>query len=243
MLRFSPDFENLLPREPEGFEPCRGELGPTLTAEESEREVRALRAAPPLGLAPLSVSARRDRARLVVARASGPAVALSLGPTLEVVHVTRESVAAQLTSKREWDSFYGDVVNAILPKEAFVAYAGEEDWRDSASYNDVAVRIYAFDERPARVAEEIERHGREVVRRAACAQTEGTWHRAAFWVGRDERAGWRRVLLRAPLFYADYGGVANVELATRGLGDGAIVTACLYSGDPPNKTCDALSTP
>lgn len=243
LISVTVDHSTLLAAAPSGFEACRGDMGPALERHAGDAALEAFRKSPPRPTLPvLAARATHDKAALVVTTARPPPRRVPLGDWANVVHTSPEAVATQHRSGNEWDSHYGDLLNAILPTGAFVAFAGKEDWRESSVYSDLAVRIYAIDEEVETVARALARDGARVLEVLACAQREGPMHRDAWRVEISERAQARRVRLSASLFYGDYGDIAHVDLRILPLGShGTLVLACMYAGEFHEKSCNVLA--
>jgi hypothetical protein len=143
-------------------------------------------------------------------------------------------------STAEWDSFFAEVANALLPREGFVAFLGEEDWRSGSVYTDLAARVYLLEDAADVVADTITKSAPTILPPLACSVEEGAFHRDEWRYERVDGAAARRLALSASLFYGDYGGVATVDVrVVPDVLGGTLVVACFYVSERATQ-CDAF---
>jgi hypothetical protein len=226
-----------LPKAAAGWTPCSSDTGPAISADEAPKRRAAWHAkpsAPSLHARP--ATAKRDGNDLAIGKAR-----LGLHSWTKVV-LTSHDVDAQATSTGEWDEFYAGVVNALFPRDGFIAYVAEHDARDKSTYTGLTTRVYVLSETADVVADTIAKSAPTLLGEAACVYDESSSHRDQWRFERIDGKSARRALLSANLHYADYGGDASVDL--RILPDvegGTLVIACLYAGGDASKSCDAFA--
>ncbi len=133
------------------------------------------------------------------------------------LHFTRDELQKVHDGEGEWDSEYGKVVNAALSFDDCVAHVGGEGWgRQGVSYRDVQLRAYISDLKEREILARIHGEALDVARRVA-RPFPSTVAELALKVVPDtdvtdkKERQWRKSVIRFPLWYGDYGGVARVR--------------------------------
>lgn len=130
------------------------------------------------------------------------------------IHLTREELSAVKDGAGEWDTEYGKVVNSALPFDNCAAHVGGEGWgRDSVSGNDVQLRVYLTALRPQQVLTRI--HGPALATARNVASFQNLVDKQIIGIEDGRGGGWQRVVIRYPVFYGDYGGLAQVRFFVR----------------------------
>lgn len=216
-----------LPDASVGWTPCPG---PAVSPDEAKKRratIRARAATPSLHAK--TITARRDGSELAIGRAR-----LAIHPWAKIVQTSRGELDVQLAANGEWDDFYGPLVDALLPKEAFVAYVAEG--------STLAVRVYLLSDPVAAVSDAIAAAAPALLAEAACAYDEGPTHRDQWRFERVDGPAASRSLLSADLRYGDQGGDAHVDVRIfPKVEGGTLVVACLYAGGDASKSCDTFA--
>ena len=241
LIPVTPDETTLLPPAPSGFEACREDLAVPLSTEAGRALLDAFREHPPTpSLAPAAAIAQQQPGELVISSAGRGPVVVRLGDQLDEVVVGSSNLSAVLASNREWDSHYADLLGAMLPPAALVAFAGEEPWDGGSLYTDLSLRIYVVAVDTGAAVKALRRDGGKALELLACAQPEEGGHRGAWSFRASEVGDERRLWLSTSLSYGDYGGIGTVELRVVSFGKGAsLLLACMYEGRS-RKACDDI---
>jgi hypothetical protein len=131
------------------------------------------------------------------------------------LHLTRDELEKVRDGDGEWDTEYGKVVNATLPFADCAAHVGGEGWgRGGSSFGDVQLRAYISDLGEREILSRIHGQAFDAARRVArpfpTSPALAELAPGTDVTDRKERQ-WRKLIIRYPLWYGDYGGVARVR--------------------------------
>lgn len=131
------------------------------------------------------------------------------------LHLTRDELEKVRDGDGEWDTEYGKVVNAALPFADCAAHVGGEGWgREGSSFGDVQLRAYISDLGERELLSRIHGQAFDAARRVA-RPFPASRALAELAPGTDMTDGrerqWRKSIIRYPLWYGDYGGLARIR--------------------------------
>ena len=151
------------------------------------------------------------------------------------LHLTRDQLEKVQNGEGEWDTEYGKVVNATLSFADCAAHVGGDGWgREGSSFDDVQLRAYITNlsqrEILARIRGEAFATARRVARPfptpAALAELAPDTNLKE---GKDGQ--WRTSVIRYPLWYGDYGGVARIQCYLTSIENGTLVLVFMGGQD------------
>jgi hypothetical protein len=131
------------------------------------------------------------------------------------LHLSRDELQQVRHGDGEWDKEYGNVVNAALPFADCAVHVGGEGWgREGSSFGDVQMRAYISDLSDREILARIHRQAVDAARReerpsprlSGLAELTPD---ADVTDGQEQQ--WRKSVIRYPLWYGDYGGMARVR--------------------------------
>jgi hypothetical protein len=135
------------------------------------------------------------------------------------LHLSREELEAVKDGAGEWDTEYGQVVNASLPFSKCAAHVGSEGWgRKGVAWSDVQVRAYVVASAPKDVQETVAKEGAARAKKFSDRVTDV----------RSMEDGWHRATVSYVRWYGDYGGIAYVDAYARRFGDETAVLVFMY---------------
>lgn len=149
------------------------------------------------------------------------------------LHLTRKQLESVRDGGGEWDTEYGEVVNATLPFADCVAHIGGEGWgREGASFGDVQLRVYMTTLSNQEIFARIHGEGLGTARRVA-RQPPQTLSGLAPDADVTDAAEdhWRNSVIRYRLWYGDYGGTARVRFYVTSVGGENLVLVFMGGDD------------
>ena len=129
------------------------------------------------------------------------------------LHLSHRELQSVRFATGEWDSEYSEVVNSALPFEHCSAHVGGEGWgREGVSYLDLQVRAYVTDLSAETVLSRVSAQSFAKAKKLSSGNFYGS---AQIQTDVGNFGPWRRAVLRFPILYGDYGGIADVEFYIR----------------------------
>jgi hypothetical protein len=128
-------------------------------------------------------------------------------------HLTHRDLRKVRFGSGEWDYEYGEVVNSALPFEYCAAHLGGEGWgAEGVSFGDLQMRAYVAEMDSQEIFKRISGSAMATAKKVSSGFSSGP---GEVWTHNGEEGPWRWTAIRYSLFYADYGGAANVEFYVR----------------------------
>lgn len=151
------------------------------------------------------------------------------------LHLTRDQLERVHNGDGEWDTEYGNIVNAALPFTDCAAHVGGEGWgSEGSSFGDVQLRAYVTNLSEREILGKIHGEAFDAARRAA--RPFSTPPALAELVPdtnvTDGKEGqWQKYVIQYPLWYGDYGGVARVRFYVASIGKEILVLVFMGGQD------------
>jgi hypothetical protein len=154
------------------------------------------------------------------------------------LHLSRGELEKVKDGAGEWDTEYGQVVNAALPFEDCAAHVGGEGWGlQGDSFGDLQMRGYLSDRSKQQLEKQISEGGFAAARALPNApserQLDALFPRhsdAPPTIERSKAGAWDKVVITYLLWYGDYGGTAHVEFYLRSVNGHTAVLVFMHAG-------------
>jgi hypothetical protein len=149
------------------------------------------------------------------------------------LHLTREQLDKVEDGGGEWDTEYGQVVNAALPFADCAAHVGGEGWGlEGVSFGDVQLRAYVTELNPQEIFTRIHGAALNVARRVSRFAPTVLQNLATdVSVTDGEEGPWRKAVIQYPLWYGDYGGVARIRFYVASIKGGTLALVFMGGED------------
>lgn len=153
------------------------------------------------------------------------------------LHLDREQLEkVRYAGNAEWDSVYAKIVDAVVPFDNCAFHGGSDGWGNKSSlYTDLQMRVYVGEWPVADIYRTVEVKA-VAVAKAICKDStsqppvaSGPEELLKDSLRRDRIGDWDRLRVALPLFYYDYGGIANVDFYVRSFGHDTVVFVFMYS--------------
>jgi len=151
------------------------------------------------------------------------------------LHLTREQLDKVENGGGEWDTEYGQVVNAALPFADCAAQIGGDGWGlEGVSFGDVQLRAYVTELNLQEILTRIHGTAFNVARRVSrSAPTPAALQGLAADVSATdgEEGLWRKAVIQYPVWYGDYGGVARIRFYVASMKGGTLALVFMGGED------------